>query len=123
MKKIICTFALCLALGFGVGVACNHAPPNLTPAGQTAFTADQAVVRVNELMNAAIAANGSGALDTKTTRIIVTHFRPMGGNNPRSRVWKGSDGLWHASWYGEWMGSTSYWDRAMEWATTGRMAV
>ena len=52
-------------------ISCVHPPPTLTAAGQTAFTADQAVVRVNELMNAAIAANASGALPVKTAHAIV----------------------------------------------------
>ena len=59
-------------VGFALASACTVPPPTLSPAGQTAFTADQAVVRVNELMNAAIAANSSAALDAKTTRLIVT---------------------------------------------------
>lgn len=54
-------------------VGCASKPITITtPAGTTAFTADQAVIRVNELMNAAIQANTQGALDTPTTRIIVT---------------------------------------------------
>jgi len=65
MKKLLVVLALLVP-------ACAPKPINLTPAGQTAFTADQAVVRVNELMNAAIQANAAGALDTPTTRVIVT---------------------------------------------------
>lgn len=65
MKRLILLVVLSTA-------ACAPKPLTLTPAGQTAFTADQAVVRVNELMNAAIQANASGALDTPTTRIIVS---------------------------------------------------
>ena len=66
MKRLI----LILALSF---VACTPKPVTITtPAGATAFTADAAVVRVNELMNAAISANHGNALDTPTTRIIVT---------------------------------------------------
>lgn len=70
----------CVASVFSLGVvlmslsvsAC-HAPVTIvTPQGQTAYTADQIVVRVNELMNAAIAANASNALPTATTRTIVT---------------------------------------------------
>lgn len=49
-----------------------HAPVTVvTPAGQTAYTADQIVVRVNELQNAALAANGSGGLSIATTRLVV----------------------------------------------------
>ncbi len=58
--------ACCLALS-----ACAPPPTVTTPQGQLAYKADQIVVRVNELMNAAIAANASGALDTNTTRTIV----------------------------------------------------
>lgn len=65
MKRLLLVLALTSA-------GCASAPPTLSPAAQIAFTADQAVVRVNELMNAAIQANASGALDTVTTRVIVT---------------------------------------------------
>ncbi len=44
---------------------------NLSPAGQIAYTADQIVLRVNELQQAAITANSKGILDTGTTRLIV----------------------------------------------------
>lgn len=54
-------------------VGCASKPITITtPAGATAFTADQAVIRVNELMNTAIQANATGAMDTPTTRMIVT---------------------------------------------------
>ena len=76
MKRLtIWSWLLIVALG-GTVCACYACAPKpvtiTTPAGATAFTADAAVVRVNELMNAAIAANNSNALDTKTTRQIVT---------------------------------------------------
>lgn len=55
----------------GAGVAC-HAPVTITtPQGKAAYTADQIVVRVNELQNAAIKAEAGGALPTATTRTIV----------------------------------------------------
>ena len=75
MKKILsATFLVSALLSFGVTYyACAPKPVTITtPAGATAFTADAAVVRVNELMNVAIAANNSNALDTNTTRQIVT---------------------------------------------------
>jgi hypothetical protein len=61
--------ALCLALTF---VAC--APPTTikTQPGQVAFTADQILVRVGELQNAAIQANTNNGLSNVTTNIIVT---------------------------------------------------
>jgi len=37
--------------------ACAHTPPNLTPEAQAAFKADQVLVRVGELQDAAIALN------------------------------------------------------------------
>lgn len=50
-----------------------HAPVTITtPQGQTAFKADQIVVRVNELQAAAIKAEAGGALATDLTRAIVT---------------------------------------------------
>lgn len=51
--------------------ACTAPVTVQTPAGKTAYTADQIVVRVNELQNAAIKANATGGLDTTTTRTIV----------------------------------------------------
>lgn len=69
----IVIIGLTLSVAGACLMACAPKPVTITtPAGATAFTADQAVVRVNELMNAAIQANTSGALDTPTTRIIVT---------------------------------------------------
>lgn len=50
--------------------ACAH-PTFQSPVGQKAYTADQIVVRVNELENAAIAANTSKALSDDATRPIV----------------------------------------------------
>jgi len=53
-------------------VACaGNQTANLSPAGHVAYTADQIAVRVNELQNAAIQAEASGALSTDTTRQIV----------------------------------------------------
>lgn len=67
--KYLIPFVLALTLA-------GCAPPAtvVTPQGQIAFKADQVVVRVNELMNASIAANAAvpPALDTNTTRTIVT---------------------------------------------------
>lgn len=69
VPKVAALLLLCV---LGASAAC-HAPVTIvTPQGQTAYTADQIVVRVNELMNAAIAANASNALPTATTRTIVT---------------------------------------------------
>jgi hypothetical protein len=47
------------------------AAPIVTPQGQTAYTADQIVIRVNELQAAAIQAEANGGLPTNTTRVIV----------------------------------------------------
>ena len=62
-----------LLLAFLSVPACVHQPPTIiTPQGHVAFTADQIVQRVNELQNAAIAAEANQALPTKTARLIVT---------------------------------------------------
>lgn len=66
MKKFIWTLPLLAMLA-----GCAPPPTVITPQGKTAFTADQAVIRVNELMNAAIAANASGALPVTTAHAIV----------------------------------------------------
>lgn len=68
MKKLLIIFALS---GLLADVACSPKPPVLTPAGQAAYTADQVVVRVNELMNAAISAEAKGLLPRNTARTIV----------------------------------------------------
>lgn len=61
-----------LACGLALGAYGCAAPVTVvTPQGQVAYKADQIVVRVNELMNAAISANAANALPTDTTRIIV----------------------------------------------------
>lgn len=53
--------------------ACATPVTVTTPQGNVAYTADQIVVRINELQNAAIAANAAvpPALPTATTRVIV----------------------------------------------------
>ena len=65
MKRLI------LVLVLATLPACAPPPTVVTQAGKTAFTADQIVVRVNELENAAIQANSTGGLPVATTRIIV----------------------------------------------------
>lgn len=65
---------LCAALAVGVSgasAACRHHPNVVTPQGQVAYSADQIVLRVNELQNAAIQAEASGGLSTDATRKIV----------------------------------------------------
>lgn len=52
-------------------LACTPPPPNLDPQTQKMYTADQAVVRINRLMDAAIEAEAQKALPTSTTRYIV----------------------------------------------------
>ena len=66
------SYAAILVLVALLASGCVHRPVTIvTPAGKAAFTADQIVLRVNELGRTAIAANAAGALDLKTTRIIV----------------------------------------------------
>lgn len=69
MRKFI--IALTLTCSLAGTAACAPKPPVLTPAGQAAYTADQVAVRVNELMNAAIASEAKGLLPRNTTRTIV----------------------------------------------------
>lgn len=64
MKRLI--LCLCLSLS-----ACAAPVTITTPQGQAAYKADQVVVRVNELMNAAMSANAAKALPDATTRLIV----------------------------------------------------
>lgn len=52
-------------------LACAAPVTVTTPQGRAAYTADQVVVRVNELMHAAIRANAGGGLPEPTTRTIV----------------------------------------------------
>lgn len=66
MKCLILT--LCLLV---VTPACSPPVTIVTPAGKVAYSADLIVIRVNELMNAAIAAQANGGLPTNTARTIV----------------------------------------------------
>lgn len=71
MTRYVLALALALALGLAAP-ACTPRPATIvTPAGQLAFTADQIVLRVNELQAAAVDANRNGILDIGTTRTIV----------------------------------------------------
>lgn len=63
--------ALLLVLVGVTAPACVQPPPNLTPQAQVAFTADQLVLRVNELENAAISAATQDPALTPTARTIV----------------------------------------------------
>jgi hypothetical protein len=73
-RWIAALFAAAVLMGAGelVGCASKIPPTVVTPQGKAAYTADQVVIRVNELQNAAIQAEASGALPTSTTRVIVT---------------------------------------------------
>lgn len=51
--------------------ACHPPPTIVTPAGRTAYTADQITLRVNELEQAAITANRTGGLALAPTRTLV----------------------------------------------------
>ena len=66
-RRLVAPILFVLALAS----ACTKTPPNLSPAGQAAFKADQIVLRVNELERAAIQANATGGLDLKTTGLVV----------------------------------------------------
>lgn len=69
MKSVLCA----LMVVVGLLVTGCHAPVSVTTAqGKAAFTADQVVVRVNELQNAAIQAEAVGAVPTATTRRIIS---------------------------------------------------
>ena len=75
MKRYATALLILAALSLGSLVlpAC-HAPVTVTtPAGQTAYTADQIAIRVGELQNAAIQAEATGSLPTAQARIIVTY--------------------------------------------------
>lgn len=65
MKRLILVACLFLM------PACAPPVSVVTPQGQAAYKADQIVTRVNELQNAAIAANTSQQLSTDATRLIV----------------------------------------------------
>lgn len=67
MRYTLCSLVFVL----GLSAACVPPASIQTPAGHVAYTADQIVLRVNELQNAAIQANAAGALPDATTRLIV----------------------------------------------------
>lgn len=68
---VIVLFLLLLFPGVVALPGCATRPPNLSPAANAAYTADQVVIRINELMNAAIAAQAQNAVPVATTRAIV----------------------------------------------------
>ena len=70
MKRFLLFLLLPLLLVGLAGCAPKNAPI-VTPQGQTAYTADQIVIRVNELQATAIQAEANGGLPTNTTRVIV----------------------------------------------------
>jgi hypothetical protein len=62
-----------LALLLSFAPACTPPSHIVTAPGKIAFTAVQVELRVNEVQNAAIAANKSGGLDDAQTKVIVTY--------------------------------------------------
>ena len=65
MKRLILILAL-------LATPACHPPSTITTGpAQIAFSADQVTIRVNELQNAAIAAEANGSLPTATARTIV----------------------------------------------------
>lgn len=70
MRRLL--LMLCLALAPALS-ACNPPTTIVTQPGRIAFAADQVLVRVKELEQAAVQANQSGALSTADTRVIVDY--------------------------------------------------
>lgn len=72
IARILALLGILLApIGLVLTAAC-HAPVTVvTPEGKAAFTADQIVLRINNLQNAAIQAEATGGLSTDTTRTLV----------------------------------------------------
>ena len=70
MKRLL--LILCLALT-PVTLACHPPSTIVTQPGKIAFAADQVLVRVKEVEQAAIAANMTGGLDNAQTRVIVEY--------------------------------------------------
>jgi hypothetical protein len=68
MKRYFAPFVLITLLA---GTACSPPASIQTPQGKAAYTADQIVIRVNELQAAAIQAEANKGIDTATARIIV----------------------------------------------------
>ncbi len=60
-----------LAVSVPTLVACHPPVTIVTPAGKTAYTQDQIVVRINELENVAIQAAGSASLPLPIAKRIV----------------------------------------------------
>lgn len=87
---------LCLTLGLTFS-GCAH-PTFQSPTAQKAYTADQVVVRLNELQGAAIDANKAGALDVDTTRVIVQFC--VAGNRTLAAVPQGWPATIQAAWRG-----------------------
>jgi hypothetical protein len=70
MKRLL--LLLCLALT-PVTLACHPPSTIVTEPGRIAFSADNILVRVKEVEQAAVQANQTGALDNAQTRVIVEY--------------------------------------------------
>lgn len=72
-KLPVVLLACVLSFGAVALPAClPHTPPTITtPQGQTAFKADQVVLRVNEFQNTVIALNASGEVPLDTARTLI----------------------------------------------------
>lgn len=72
MRRLCLPFLLVLSLLGSVALPACHAPSSVTtPAGKSAYTADQVVKRLGELEAAAIQANKTGGLADQPAVLIV----------------------------------------------------
>ncbi len=75
MKRLLLPLGLTIVtLGLAIVTpACTPPTTIVTEPGKIAFAADQVLVRVKEVEQAAIAANMTGGLDNAQTRVIVEY--------------------------------------------------
>lgn len=76
MKRLFSILCLTLAIG-ATATACNHAPPNLSPAAAKNFNNTRVIKSLDLLRDAAITANAQTPplLSTATTRKVVNFHR------------------------------------------------
>jgi hypothetical protein len=72
-NKLAIVFCVFFALGVALDQGCAHTPPNLSPAGATAFQSHQIQNALDTIRDVAIDANATTPplLDTATTRKVV----------------------------------------------------
>ena len=71
-RRLLALVAVLALAGLPLVPACVHPPTSqLSPAGQTAYTADQIVTRITELERAVIEADATGGMARADARVVI----------------------------------------------------